>query len=324
MFADLRESGALEQDADVIAFIYRDDAFHPDSTDKGTAELIIAKHRNGPTGKTRLAFLEHLMKFAGLTPFEIGFEVPTPSRLRARWRFHVRAWRVRCGDPVGTGGAGRLSEKCPPMSLPSFPARFVLPLLVVLAGAAAGCTDSSGPLGGAGRLAPAPPAAVMPASAPDDPLAYRGIRFTRTARGGLSVDGRVVPWLRMASGSVSSLGDGPGFGQGQVFDGRRWMLWLIRTIGPLDAPPPPAQPPAGPPVDRLTQPRGPEEAVLDVAVLPADPATEGSAGDCGADVVFVAPGSRRPLAAWNLDNSAGRIRPVNAAHLRCRPPKEGD
>jgi replicative DNA helicase len=67
MLADLRESGALEQDADVVAFIYRDDAYHPDSTDKGTAEIIIAKHRNGPTGKIRLAYLEHLTKFAGMT-----------------------------------------------------------------------------------------------------------------------------------------------------------------------------------------------------------------------------------------------------------------
>ncbi len=66
MLADLRESGALEQDADVVAFIYRDDAYHPDNTDKGTAELIVAKHRNGPTGKIRLAFLEHLTRFTGL------------------------------------------------------------------------------------------------------------------------------------------------------------------------------------------------------------------------------------------------------------------
>jgi replicative DNA helicase len=66
MLADLRESGALEQDADVVAFIYRDEAYHPDSDDKGTAEIIIAKHRNGPTAKIRLAFLEHLTKFSDL------------------------------------------------------------------------------------------------------------------------------------------------------------------------------------------------------------------------------------------------------------------
>jgi replicative DNA helicase len=66
MLADLRESGALEQDSDVVAFIYRDDTYHPDSSDKGIAEIIVAKHRNGPTAKIRLAFLEHLTKFANL------------------------------------------------------------------------------------------------------------------------------------------------------------------------------------------------------------------------------------------------------------------
>ena len=68
MLADLRESGALEQDADVVAFIYRDDAYHPDTSDKGMAEIIVAKHRNGPTAKIRLAFLEHLTRFSNLAP----------------------------------------------------------------------------------------------------------------------------------------------------------------------------------------------------------------------------------------------------------------
>jgi replicative DNA helicase len=66
MLADLRESGALEQDADIVAFIYRDDTYHPDSSEKGVAEIIVAKHRNGPTAKIRLAFLEHLTKFANM------------------------------------------------------------------------------------------------------------------------------------------------------------------------------------------------------------------------------------------------------------------
>jgi replicative DNA helicase len=68
MLADLRESGALEQDADVVCFIYRDDTYNPDTAEKGIAEVIVAKHRNGPTGKIRLAFLEHLTRFAGLSP----------------------------------------------------------------------------------------------------------------------------------------------------------------------------------------------------------------------------------------------------------------
>jgi replicative DNA helicase len=66
MLADLRESGALEQDSDVVAFIYRDDTYHPDSPDNGVAEIIVAKHRNGPTAKIRLAFLEHLTRFTDL------------------------------------------------------------------------------------------------------------------------------------------------------------------------------------------------------------------------------------------------------------------
>jgi replicative DNA helicase len=66
MLADLRESGALEQDSDIVAFIYRDDIYHRDSSDKGVAEIIVAKHRNGPTAKVRLAFLEHLTKFTDL------------------------------------------------------------------------------------------------------------------------------------------------------------------------------------------------------------------------------------------------------------------
>ena len=66
MLADLRESGSIEQDADIVCFIYRDDSYNPESTEKGTAEVIVAKHRNGPTGKVRLAFLEHLTKFANM------------------------------------------------------------------------------------------------------------------------------------------------------------------------------------------------------------------------------------------------------------------
>ncbi|HUW02048.1 MAG TPA: replicative DNA helicase [Acidimicrobiales bacterium] len=61
--ADLRESGALEQDADVVMFLYRDEMYHPESPDRGMAEVIIAKHRSGPTGKVNLAFREHLTRF---------------------------------------------------------------------------------------------------------------------------------------------------------------------------------------------------------------------------------------------------------------------
>ncbi len=64
--ADLRESGSLEQDADVVLFIYRDEVYNKDSADRGTAEIIIAKHRNGPTGTTQLAFLDHFTRFANM------------------------------------------------------------------------------------------------------------------------------------------------------------------------------------------------------------------------------------------------------------------
>jgi len=66
LLSDLRESGAIEQDADLVMFIYRDDYYNRDSDDKGIAEIILAKHRNGPTGVVRLAFLEHYTKFANL------------------------------------------------------------------------------------------------------------------------------------------------------------------------------------------------------------------------------------------------------------------
>ncbi|MCY4193825.1 MAG: replicative DNA helicase, partial [bacterium] len=63
---DLRESGTIEQDADIVLFLYRDEVYNPETADVGTAEVLVAKHRTGPTGKTRLAFQPHLTRFANM------------------------------------------------------------------------------------------------------------------------------------------------------------------------------------------------------------------------------------------------------------------
>jgi replicative DNA helicase len=66
VLADLRESGSIEQDSDVVIFIYRDEVYNHDSADRGTAEIIVSKHRNGPTGVSQLAFLPHYTRFANV------------------------------------------------------------------------------------------------------------------------------------------------------------------------------------------------------------------------------------------------------------------
>ena len=72
MLADLRESGAIEQDGDLVALLYRDEAYNPDSNDRGVAEINIAKHRNGPTGTLKLAFRSEFTRFDNLARQALG------------------------------------------------------------------------------------------------------------------------------------------------------------------------------------------------------------------------------------------------------------
>ena len=66
ILSDLRESGSIEQDADLVAFLYRDDYYNDESDQQGLAEVILAKHRNGPTDTVKLSFLKRYAKFADL------------------------------------------------------------------------------------------------------------------------------------------------------------------------------------------------------------------------------------------------------------------
>ena len=67
MLSDLRESGAIEQDADIVAFLYREDYYNPETENKNITELIIAKHRNGPVDTVNLFFHKQYTKFVGLS-----------------------------------------------------------------------------------------------------------------------------------------------------------------------------------------------------------------------------------------------------------------
>jgi replicative DNA helicase len=67
MLSDLRDSGAIEQDADMVIFLYRDDYYNEESEDKGLAEVIIGKQRNGPVGTVKLRFFHEYTQFGDYT-----------------------------------------------------------------------------------------------------------------------------------------------------------------------------------------------------------------------------------------------------------------
>ncbi|MBQ7528456.1 replicative DNA helicase, partial [bacterium] len=80
MLSDLRESGAIEQDADLVTFLYRDEYYNKQSSEKNIAEVIIAKHRNGPIGSLKLEFIKEFGCFRNLeSEREFKYDVPLPD-----------------------------------------------------------------------------------------------------------------------------------------------------------------------------------------------------------------------------------------------------
>lgn len=85
LMSDLRDSGEIEQDADVILFLYRDEVYNPDSPDRGTAEINVAKQRNGPTGIVRAAYIGERTMFADVAPGYVAAPQQAPEKARRRF-----------------------------------------------------------------------------------------------------------------------------------------------------------------------------------------------------------------------------------------------
>ena len=87
ILSDLRESGSLEQDADIVCFIYRDEYYNDESDQQGLAEVIVAKHRNGPTDTVKLSFLRRYAKFSDLAAAlaMASWTIPAEPHSRSLW-----------------------------------------------------------------------------------------------------------------------------------------------------------------------------------------------------------------------------------------------
>ena len=118
MLADLRESGSVEQDADIVAFIYRDEVYHEDTMDKGIAELIISKHRNGDTGTVKMAFVGHLTKFANLARGRPGQPVAAAVAGAVPVVARVHRGRRACPRQVRPRRAGQSAARCERLDRP--------------------------------------------------------------------------------------------------------------------------------------------------------------------------------------------------------------